>query len=125
MKAMKRDLKSVLSSLKMLTQKTEKMVKELDRLERATAAPKTKRKVRAKARPLKKRVAKKAPPKKEKKVAAIDTVFALIKRSRKGLNTIVLKRKTGFNDRKIWNIINSLKKQGKIKSEQRGLYVKA
>jgi hypothetical protein len=125
MKAMKRELKSVLSSLKMLTQRTEKMLRELDRLEKAAAAEKGKRKARPKTRPSKRRVAKKTLPRKEKKVAAIDTVFALIKRSPKGLNTTVLKRKTGFNDRKIWNIINSLKKQGKIKSEQRGLYVKA
>ena len=125
MKALKRDLKSVLSSLKMLTQKTEKMVREIDRLEKAAAAEKSKRKARPKTRPSKKRIVKKAPPKKQRKVAAIDTVFALIKRSSKGLNTTVLKRKTGFNDRKIWNIINSLKKQGKIKSEQRGLYLKA
>jgi len=33
--------------------------------------------------------------------------------------------KTGFEGRKIWDIIYRLKKEGKIKSERKGLYVKA
>ena len=36
-----------------------------------------------------------------------------------------LKNKTGFQGRKIWDIIYKLKKQGKIKSERKGTYVKA
>jgi len=33
--------------------------------------------------------------------------------------------KTGFEGRKIWDIIFRLRKQGKIKSDRKGLYVKA
>jgi hypothetical protein len=32
---------------------------------------------------------------------------------------------TGFDDRKIWAIVSRAKKQGKIKSVRRGVYVKA
>ena len=39
--------------------------------------------------------------------------------------TSTLKKKTGFADHKIHTIIYNLKKQGKIKSVGRGVYVKA
>jgi len=51
--------------------------------------------------------------------------MALIMRSKKGIDMATLKKKTGFEERKIWNVINSLKSRGKIKSGGRGLYVKA
>jgi len=58
-------------------------------------------------------------------VSASRTLLAIIKRSKKGVDTAALRKKTGFNDRKLWSVINSLKGQGKIKSGGRGLYVKA
>ena len=117
-------------------QKTEKIAKKLDKLEAAKpkAKPKAKAKAKAKAkpeakaavrvRPAKKRVVRKAPTKKKEKVTAIDTVFKIIQRTKKGVNTASLKKKTGFSDKKIWNIINRLKKQGEIKSARKGVYVK-
>jgi len=36
-----------------------------------------------------------------------------------------LEKKTGFEGRKIRDIIFRLRKQGKIKSERKGIYVKA
>ena len=86
-------------------------------------APVTKTPVKGKAlkaKPMKKTVAKKA-----KKITAIDTVLAIIKRSRKGIDTIALRKKTGFQGRKTGDIIYRLKKQGKIKRDLKGLYVKA
>jgi uncharacterized membrane protein len=113
-------------------QKTEKIAKKLDKLK--TAKPKAKPKVKPKAkpkakaavrvRPAKKRVVRKAPTKKKAKVTAIDTVIKIIKRTKRGVNTASLKKKTGFSDKKIWNIINRLKKQGEIKSARKGVYVK-
>ena len=136
MKQIKRDLQSVVKNLKSLMQKTEKIAKKLDKLKtakpkpkpRAKAKPKPKARAKAKAavrvRPAKKRVVRKAPTKKKAKVTAIDTVIKIIKRTKKGVNTASLKKKTGFSDKKIWNIINRLKKQGEIKSARKGVYVK-
>jgi hypothetical protein len=89
----------------------------------AKKAPVTKTPVKRKtlkAKPMKKTVAKKA-----KKITAIDTVLAIIKRSRKGVDTVALRKKTGFQGRKIGDVIYRLQKQGKIKGLGKGLYVKA
>jgi len=118
MKALKRDLQSVVKSLKSLTQKTERIAKQLDKLEKAKPAKKSMPKGTAMA-------AKKTVAKKGTGVTAIDTIMDIIKRSGKGVDTAMLRKKTGFENRKIWGIIIRLKKQGKIRSERKGVYVKA
>ncbi len=114
MKQLKKDLKAVAKDLKKLTQKTDKMIKGLEKPEKPQAVK------RPKARKAGKPVAKKV-----KKVAAGGTVLAIIKRSRKGVDKATLIKKTGFEGRKIGDVIYRLKKQGKIKSAGRGIYVKA
>ena len=118
MKELKRDLKSVMKGLKALLQETEKIAKKVDKIGKAKVAKKPKPKPRVK--PAKKRVAKKAT-----KVTAIDAVLSVVKKSKKGVDTAILKKKTGFVERKIWDVVNRLKKQGKIKSKGKGVYVKA
>jgi hypothetical protein len=54
-------------------------------------------------------------------VGYIDTVLTIIKKSKKGLNTATLMKKTGFSKKKIHNNVYKLKKQGKIKSVSRGV----
>jgi putative endonuclease len=68
---------------------------------------------------------KKAPAKKATKVTAAEAVLKVINRSKKGVNTATLMKKTGFDNKKVANIIFKLKKQGKIKNPEKGLYVKA
>jgi len=51
--------------------------------------------------------------------------FSATRKSQKGVNTAALAKKTGFNEKKIHNIFYKLKKQGKFKSEGKGVYVKA
>jgi len=114
MKQLKKDLDTLLKEFKTLTRKTEGMVKKLDMLGKAKAAKKPKAKAK---------VQKKAVPKKTK-TTAIDTVFSIIKKSRKGVDAGTLKKKTGFDNKKVWNNINMLKVKGKIKSVSRGVYVK-
>lgn len=87
------------------------------------------KKVPAKKIPVKKQAvkvkpARKSVPKKPKEVTAIGTVLSVIRRSRKGVDTARLKEKTGFEERKIWNIIKMLKKQDKVKSGGIGIYMK-
>ncbi len=119
MKQLKKDLKAVAKDLKRLTQKTDKMIKRFEKLDKAQVAKKPK------AKAVKKAPAKKPAAKKVKKATAIETVLAIIKKSRKGIDTATLEKKTGFKGRKIGDIIYRLKKQGKIKSVRYGLYVKA
>lgn len=120
MKELKKDLNAVVKELKALTRKTEAIEKKIEKLEKAKAPKKAKAKARVKTKPAKKRVAKKA-----KKATATDTVFAIIKRSKKGVDTATLKKMTGFKDNNIRTILSRVKQQGKIKSVGRGAYVKA
>ncbi len=114
MKQLKKDLKAVAKDLKGLTQKTDKMIKWLEKLEKPQAVKKPKAKKAGKP------VAKKV-----KKVAAGETVLAIIKRRTKGVDKATLIKKTGFEDKKVRDITYRLRKQGKIKRDRKGLYVKA
>lgn len=60
-----------------------------------------------------------------KRVPATKIVYDIIKNSTQGIDTAALMKATGFNQRKIHNITFRLKKQGRVKSGQRGLYMKA
>jgi hypothetical protein len=55
-------------------------------------------------------------------LSAIDIVYDVIKRSRKGLAFADIQAKTAFGDKKIRNIIFRLNKNGKIKRKSRGIY---
>ena len=52
-----------------------------------------------------------------------DKVFQIIKRHKKGVGVAKLRDKTGFNDKKISNIIHRAFKGGVIKRVGRGLYM--
>ncbi|MBW1787454.1 MAG: hypothetical protein JRK53_12650 [Deltaproteobacteria bacterium] len=122
MKVIKRELESIAKNLKALTKKVESIAQKLAKMEAATAK-KAKAPVRAAKKPAAK--AKKIVRSKAKKVIATDAVFAVIRRSRKGVNTATLKEKTGFNETKVRNVIFRLKKQGKITTKTKGVYIAA
>ena len=124
MKQLNRELQSVVKGLRSLTQKADKIAKRLEKLEKEKPGKKIGTKKVAAKKPVKK-AGGKTVAKKGKRVTATDTVLKLILNSKKGVDTATLKRKTGFEDPKIRVIIYRLKKQGEIKSERRGLYVKA
>jgi len=118
-KKLKKDLQRVKSEIKSLTKKVDRLIKEANKLEKAAKAKK-------KAAP-KKKAAKKAvkkPMRKKKSASAIDTVYSFINRTKKGVNTATLMKKSGFDQKKIYNIIYKLKSQKKIKSDKKGVYVK-
>ncbi len=125
MKQLKREFKSVLKSLKALSQKTEKMIKTLDKLEKSQMGKKTRVKAKPKAKAIKKAPVRKLAASKKTKLTAADTILSVIKKSRKGVDNAALTKKTGLEGRKIWDITYRLKKQGKIKKDRKGLYVKA
>jgi uncharacterized membrane protein len=126
MLALRKVLQSIEKGLEGLVKRTQDMQTLLDNLEEALATeqpqakPAAKRKA-AKRAPARKRVAKKKPA----KATGTDVVLDFIAKSKKGVSTAQIKARTGYSERKIWDIVNRLKKQGKIKSEKKGLYMKA
>ncbi len=132
MKKLKKNLEAISKALNGLAQKVDKLQEQIGEQTEPTKKPKPKA-VKAKAvkkTAVKKVAAKKAAPKKaaSKKVApatAADTLLTIIKRSKKGFGTAALMEKTGYNQKKIANLVFKLKKQGKIKSVNKGVYVKA
>jgi putative endonuclease len=118
-KKLKKDLQTVNKELKALVKKTESLLKAVDKLEKPKAAKKTK------AKPTKAKAVKKTPVKKAAPVTAADTVLAIINRSKKSVNTETLVKKTGYNQKKISNLVYKLRKEGKIKSPEKGIYLKA
>jgi hypothetical protein len=67
-------------------------------------------------------VTKKAPAKGGKKTDT-DKVLAIINRSKKGVDTATLMKKTGFDQKKVRNILHRTYKQGKITRVEKGIYV--
>jgi hypothetical protein len=123
MENLKKDLQSVLKSIHGLAEKIEGIQQRLQESnaassDAATASPK------AHAPETSSGPAGKTRARGGDKTA-FDAVVNIIRRSKKGVNMDQLKTRTGFNDKKIANILYKGKRLGKIRSEQKGLYVKA
>ena len=111
---LKKDMQDVTKALKGLIQKVEKIQKQAEKM----GVPKA-----TKAAPAKKASIQKTTGKKSD--TAIATAFAIIGRSKIGVDTAALMEKTGFNKKKVANLVFKLKQQGKITSVGKGVYVKA
>jgi hypothetical protein len=129
MAILKKDLQAVKRDIMALEKKLEKL---LTAYESAPKAKKVaKKKTVKKAKVVKKAPAKKAPVKKaatrkkSTQVTATDKILRIIKRSKKGVDVPTLKKKTGFDDKKVRNIVFRASKEGKIKKSGRGVYVGA
>ena len=86
----------------------------------SSKAPKTKR-----APTRKKVVVKDGVVEKIKRIPASQIVYDIIQKSPQGMDTAGLMKATKFDQRKIHNITFRLKKLGRIKTGQRGVYKKA
>ena len=100
----------------------EKLGKRMERLEEAlkanlVAAGKAKKPVAVKAAAKKKEA-----QRGRAKMTATEKILSVIKRTADGADIAVLKTKTGFEDKKIRNIVFRLAKQGTIKRAGRGVY---
>jgi uncharacterized membrane protein len=51
-------------------------------------------------------------------------VLGIIRSSKGEVTTAQIKKKTGFSNKKIYDIISRAKKQGKVKTVARGVYAK-
>jgi hypothetical protein len=138
MKDVEKMVKTLVDGLKSLSKGIDGAAKRIDAVAKSKQAPAPKakpgrrpaaKKVAAKKVAAKKVAAKKAPAKKaaaaSKGETAINAVYQIIGRAKNGADTATIKQKTGFNDKKVQNIIYKLKKQGKIQSSKKGIYAKA
>lgn len=113
-------LEGVAEGLKALSKGIESVAGQIEDLV-AVQEEKKEAKPAKKAAPAKK---KSAAVKKRKPATAADTVLEIIKRSRKGVGIAAIKKKTGYNDKKIHNIVYKLKKLDKIQNVSKGIYIK-
>ena len=89
MKALKKDLQSVVKDLKALALKAEKLTKKLDKLGPAEAAKPKRGRGRPPATPVKKPAVKAV-----RGSSAMDMVFGIISKTKKGVDTTKIKEKT-------------------------------
>jgi len=108
MSNLKRNLTAVQKELKALTKKTQDIIKALDKPDKPKA-------------PAKKPV-KKAPVKRGAVLTDSEKVFRIIKRNKNGVNVAALRTRTGFNAKKISNIVHRALTQGKLKRVDKGKY---
>ena len=118
---MKTELAAMQKDLTAISKKLENLLKAVEKSEKATVTKASKPKA-VKATPAKK--APKAPAKKKAvQITATDQVLNIINRLKKGADTATLMKKTGFDQKKVRNILNRTFKQGKIKRVDKGIYV--
>ena len=123
MAILKKDLQSLQREIKALGRKIEKLIKEFDKSNKTKVTKKVTAKP-AKAKTTQKASAKKAPAKRgPAKQTATDKVLKIIRGSKKGVDTTTLMKMTGFNQKKVTNILQRTYKQGKIKRVEKGIYV--
>ena len=128
MTILKKDLLSLRKEFKNVEKKMEILLKAIEKSGKAPKAVAkktvTKKNVIAianKKTPVKKVTAKKM----ALQATATDQILGIIKRFKKGVDVPTLKIKTGFDDKKVRNIVFRAGKEGKIKKSGRGIYVSA
>ena len=119
---LKKELQTVNREIKSLTKKIEKMIVAVDKLEKAKPAKKAAPKAKATKKVSPKKV---VPKKKAAKLTDTEKTIKIINRSKKGVNVETLMKKTGFDNKKITNIVHRAYKAGKIKRVGIGIYVGA
>ena len=116
-------LKTVVDGMRSMAQGIEILAEKMDTIAKSRMDEKPKKKAKAARKAPAK--PKKPVQKKEKPATAAETVLGIINKSKKGVDTATLIKKTGFEPKKIHNIVYKLKKQCKIKSVEKGVYLKA
>ena len=115
------DLKALNKNIQALGKTLDSLLKAVEKDEKPKAKPT--KKILAKKAPAKKASAKKAPAKKKAaQPTATDAILKIIKASKKGVDAPTLVKKTGFNQKKVRNILFRTYKQGKIKRLDKGIY---
>jgi len=110
-------------TLKILSIETTDLTRRIKQYEKTEAVriPKSKAGIRTTSK--KKSYVKKTVARKAGTPSATNAVLKVIKRHKKGVDIPRLKAKTGFDDKKIRNILYRETKLGKIKRKGRGIYI--
>jgi hypothetical protein len=120
---LKQDLQALNNDIKEFSKTVDNLLKAAGKSEKPKAAKKPAAKP-VKAKSTKKVPAKIAPAKKKTaKPTATDKVLKIIRGSKRGVNAATLVKKTGFNQKKVTNILQRTYKQGKIMRVGKGIYV--
>jgi predicted Rossmann fold nucleotide-binding protein DprA/Smf involved in DNA uptake len=116
-------MKNLQSQLKTVSRSLAALSKQVEKLSNQIQKPQAVKKAAAKKSvATKKTDAKKFAPAGGKTV--LDTVFDVIKRSKKGVSVAQLKTKTQLDARQLSNALYKLSKKGMVKAPSRGLYLK-
>ena len=112
----KKELNALKKEIKALERKLDRFLKTVEKSGAKATKPSKAKAVKVPS--------KKAPAKKKAtEVTATDQVLNIINRSKKGVNTATLMKKTGFNQKKVTNILHRTFKMGKIQRADKGIYV--
>lgn len=118
----KSELTVVRREIKALTDKVDEILKDFINIDEYNTAKQSPKKT-AKAKAIKKAPAKKSQVRKKRsKLTATDQVLRIIMKRKRGIDTPTLMHKTGFEEKKVRNIVFKAFKEGKIKRVGRGLY---
>lgn len=119
MDKVKKDLQTIISGLQSVSEKLEKLANSISAVKTAPKAKKAASKSAAKK-------TKKAAVKTDRQgPTSLEVVLDLIKTADDGINTATLEKKTGFNTKKVQNVIFKLKKKGQITTKSKGIYIPA
>jgi hypothetical protein len=123
MTILRRDLQAVSKDIKTLEKKMTNLLKAFEKAQKPKTAAKAKRNTRKMKAGVASAPKKTAFRKKTSQLTATEKILNIIGRSRKGVDVRTLKAKTGFEDKKVRNIIFRASKEGKIEKAGRGIYV--
>ena len=121
----KKELTALKKDFTAIGKKFDTLLKAVEKSEKATVTKASKAKA-VKATPAKKVPVKKGVAKataKPPSLLATDQVLKIINRLKKGVDTATLMKKTGFDEKKVANILYRSFKAGKIKRADKGIYV--
>ena len=117
MPTLQSQLKTISKSLTALSQRVERISKQIDKQQPAKKAA-----AKPKAAPARKPAVKKAAA--SRGATVLDAVYDAIKRTKNGATAAQLKQRTKLDARQLSNALYKLSKKGQVYAKSRGLYVK-
>ena len=121
MKQLQKSLQSISKSLQTLSKKIQNIQKQIE----SEQKPAAKTKGKSVKRPTVKKATRIKPAKQDASGTAYALFLKIIGEAGTGISKADLKVKTGFDGKKVANLVFKAKKKGKIKAASRGVYVKA
>ena len=115
-------LKAIADGLKSMADGFYSISRQLNDLTKNDGKKSTKVKLEKKKAIAKPKARIKATAPKKKATASTEVVFEIINKAKAPVDNVKISKKTGFDAKKVANVVYRLKKQGKIKSVDRGTY---